>query len=94
MLEMKIAVGVVILSVILPGGALAVDPGRPSLRKGPEKVVVARQVPSAGKKTQTVRKIADNPPAKGINDPVTKDSLTETPPVSTDQTVELRGVRG
>jgi hypothetical protein len=94
MFEMKIAVGVVILSVILPGGALAVEPAQSALSKGHEKVVVARQVPSAGKKIQTVRKIADKPTGKEITDPVTKDSQTETRPASTGQSVELRGVRG
>jgi hypothetical protein len=94
MLEMKIAVGVVLLSVILPGGALAVESAQSSLSKVQEKVVVAGQVTSTGKKTQTVRKIADKPAGRKITDPVTKDSQTETPPVSADQSVELRGVRG
>jgi hypothetical protein len=94
MLEMKIAVGVVLLSVILPGGALAVEPAQPSLSKGQEKVVVARQVPSAGKKTQTFRKIADGPAGSEINSPKTKDIQKETPPASADQSVELKGVRG
>jgi hypothetical protein len=94
MLEMKIAVGVVLLSAILPGGVLAAEPVQPSLSAGHEKVVLARQVPSTGKKARMVRKIADNPPATGITNPVTKDNLTGTPPASTDQSVELRGVRG
>jgi hypothetical protein len=94
MLEMKIAVGMVLLGVILPSGALAVDAAQPSLSNGHEKVVVARQVSSAGKKTQTVRKIADKPAGKEITDTVTKDGQTEMSPASTDQSVELRGVRG
>jgi hypothetical protein len=99
MLEMKIAVGVMLLGAMLAGGAYAAESAAsaaPSLSKD----LPVQSAPSATKKYQPMQSKKAKPAGKaGANkvDPKAKqklDSLTETPAESTDQSVLIKGVRG
>jgi hypothetical protein len=96
---MKRKVGLAILGVMLHGNAHAAEPNapaEPSLNKG----ALARPVPSTDKSAKTVRgkKAKAKSNASSDNaDPkanVKQDAVTETPPGSIQQSVQLKGVRG
>jgi hypothetical protein len=94
MLEMKLAVGVLLLGATLAGSAHAVEsgaPAAPTLGKDP----VTQAPLSATKKSQAVQGRKAKPSRKAAPKAKKKlDSMTETPPDSADQSVRLRGVRG
>ncbi len=96
---MKRKVGLAVLGLMLHGNAHAAEPNvpaAPSLNKGP----VATAVPSTDKNARTVRgkKSRARTNASSDNaDPkanVKQDAVTETPPGSIQQSVQLKGVRG
>lgn len=96
---MKRKVGLAILGLMLHGNAHAAEPNvpaAPSLNKGP----VASGVPSTDKRSKLVRgkrskartnASSDNADPKAN---VKQDAVTETPPGSIQQSVQLKGVRG
>jgi hypothetical protein len=96
---MKRKLGLAILGAMLQGNAHAAEPNaaaEPSLSKEP----ITRTVPSADKNAKTVRGKKAKPKPKagsGNADPkanVRQDAVTETPPGSIQQSIQLRGVRG
>ncbi|OIR08611.1 hypothetical protein GALL_94050 [mine drainage metagenome] len=96
---MKRKVGLAVLGLMLHGNVHAAEPNAsaaPSLNKEP----VASTVPSADKNAKAVRgkKSKARTNASSDNaDPkakVKQDAVTETPPGSIQQSVQLKGVRG
>lgn len=96
---MKRTVRLALLGTMLHGTAHAAEPvaaGSHSLGKEP----VAHSVPSAAKKTRAEQgkraKHKGKAGAKKVDSQakVKQDVVTETPPGSIDQSIELRGVRG
>lgn len=94
---MKRTVRLAILGTLLQGSAHAAQPSasaKPSLGKEP----ITHSVPAAEKKTRVARsKKTKTRIATEKVDPQAKakqDNVTETPPGSIEQSVQLRGVRG
>jgi len=94
---MKIVVVLMLLGAMVAGGAYAAAvPAEPSLSK--DKSVQA--APSTTKKSKSMH--GRKPKASGkagaakadLKAKQKQDSVTETPPESADQSVQLRGVRG
>ena len=95
---MKIAVGLVLVGVMLAGGAYAAAPGGPagsSLGKG-SAIHSVSSVTRKNKSAQTRKSKSSNKPGSVKANPNVnrQDSMTETPRESADQSVQLRGVRG
>ena len=96
---MKRKVGLAILGVMLHGNAHAAEPhapAEPSLNKEP----IARTVPPTAANAKSVRgkkakaRINTAPANADPKANVKQDAVTETPPGSIQQSVQLRGVRG
>ncbi len=96
---MKIAVGLVLLGATLAGSAHAAAggaPAAPSLSKD----ISVQSAPSSTKKNKSVHgkktKPSDKVGAMKVGQKATQkpDSMTETPSESSEQSVQLRGVRG
>lgn len=96
---MKRAVRVVaILGAMLQGGAHAAEQSatvEPSLEKAQKKVAIAQQAPSLGKKAKSVQSKTKS--SKGSADAVANErheGVAETLSDTTEQSIQLKGVRG
>lgn len=96
---MKRKISLAILGTVLQGSAYAVGPNvstEPALNKN----TVQHSAPAAKKKTKTRAAKKAQRKAKLVADKadsqkkMKQDAVTETPPGSIEQSVELRGVRG
>lgn len=98
MLEMKFAVGVILLGAMLAGSTQAAESGVPvSPLLSKDLSVQAAPSTTRKHKSQQSRKAkpSDKAAAKKAAPKAKKqDSVTGTPPDSADQSVQLRGVRG
>ncbi len=96
---MKRKAKVAILGMLLQGGAHAAaqsaPAAAPTLDKAPTQAELVQQAVVSGKKSKTARnKKAAPQPEKGKPEPAKQDAATETPAESSEQGVQLRGVRG
>jgi len=95
---MKRRVRAAILGAMLHGGAHAAEQGATAAPgEGQKQPAAVKQQISAGKKAKAERKNINQPLNAVTEQPkaeVKQGSLTETPPEATEQSVQLRGVRG
>lgn len=96
---MKRKVGLAILGLMLHGNARAAEPNVPA-EPSLNKESVTRTVPSTDKKSKSARGKKAKPRTNASLDNadpkanVKQDAVTETPPGSIQQSVQLKGVRG
>jgi hypothetical protein len=104
---MNLVVKSLLIAVLLPGGALGVEPDAKTGVSAPQsggelhKVAAVQPAPSAVKKSRAAQgarsKVAAQPREAGKAEPAAKanpDGVTEDPSGAGEQTVQLGGVRG